>query len=166
MADEYKPTPSRGPGRPRKEETQERRRRRNSLDGSAGMKLAVDERFLDRKNFEYRWINDDGARIHAKTVQDDWDFVSDPAKEGKADADGLGSIVSKVVGKNANGQPLHAYLARKPKHYYDEDQAEKRRAIEDGMKSIKSGTPQGDGSQLGSNAYTPEGGISIQDGRR
>lgn len=160
MAD-YSPTP-RKPGRPRKEEVKdERRRRRGDTNALSGQKLAVDPQFKD-PNYEYRWINDDGARIHDKTLQDDWDLVEDPSKKGKQDTDGLGSMVSKIVGKSEGGQPMHAYLARKRKDYYDEDMAAKRAQSLEIMDSIKRGVPQGQGADLGASAYVPSGGTAIK----
>lgn len=146
-------------------EKQARRRQRGSTVFH-GQKLTVSEAFLDRKNFEYRWINDDGGRIDQMTQADDWDLVADPSKTGKADADGLGSKVSKVVGRGEAGQAMRAYLARKPKAFYAEDQAEKRQSIKQTMDAIKHGVPKVDGApQLGATAYIPGGptGISIKD---
>jgi hypothetical protein len=157
------------PGETRADAVKTERRRRRGNTAHSGMKLGVNEEFLDRDNFEYRWINDNGGRIEQMTAGDDWDLVPDPAKEGKSDADGLGSIISKVVGKSENGSGMRAYLARKPKEFYIEDQAEKRRSLDATMDAIKRGVPQtGDASPLGANAYVPGGptGISIKDDRR
>lgn len=165
MAD-YSPTPSRGPGRPRNEETKAKRRRRSSVDALQNTKLGVDESLLDNR-FEHRWLNDTGTRLHDKTKLDDWDLVKDPNKTIKEDVDGLGSMVSKVVGSDEHGNPIHAYLARKPREYFEEDRAEKRKLNKEQMQSIKRGVPQGDGAGLGNKAYVPDGGaaISIEDGR-
>lgn len=146
-------------------EKQERRRQRGSTVVH-GQKLTVNEAFMDRKNFEYRWINDDGGRIEQMTQADDWDLVIDPLKAAKADSDGLGAAVSKVVGRSEGGQAMRAYLAKKPKHFYAEDQAEKRKSIKQTMDAIKGGNPAISGApQLGATAYVPGGasGISIKD---
>lgn len=143
----------------------ERRRQRGSTVVH-GQKLGVNEAFLDRGNFEYRWINDDGGRIETMTQGDDWDLVADPKKVGKPDADGLGAMISKVVGRGESGQAMRAYLAKKPKKFYVEDQAEKRHSIKQTMDAIRSGAPQVSGApQLGATAYVPGGptGISIKD---
>lgn len=145
---------------------EERRKKRGGMNALAGQKLAVPEKFLDRANFEYRWINDDGGRIQALTEMDDYDLVHDPRKEGKKDTDGNSSLVSKIVGKNDAGQPVRAYLARKPKHYYQEDQAEKQNLLDEKMGGIKRGVPQGEGAQLGGHAYVPEGSINIREGQK
>lgn len=154
---------------PRNQEVRERRRKRDGLNYLAGQKLAVNEDFLDRNNFEYRWINDDGIRVHNLTVDDDWDLVSDPSKEGKEDVDGLGSVITKTVGKNADGTPLKAYLARKRKDWFEADRAKKASVLDEVDEALK----RGEGSKtapeaaaMRGNDYVPEGGISIQDGRK
>lgn len=152
----------------RSEQTKDERRRRRSDTVILGTKLGVSPDFLD-PNYSYRWLNDDGGRIEQMTTNDDYDLVPDPAKKGKPDSDGLGSIISKVVGKGEGGQPLKAYLARKPKEFYDEDKARKAASIKQTMDAIGQGTPPVDGaSGLGSHGYVPGGptGISIKDDRQ
>lgn len=146
----------------RADKTQSERRRRRGDTVLMGTKLGVNPDFLD-PNFKYRWINDDGIRVEQLTVHDDWDLVDDPKKVGKADADGLGSKIAKAVNRGGG----RAYLARKPRKFYDEDQAEKRRGLDATMDSIKRGIPQTDGgaAALSQNvAYVPNGpsGISIK----
>jgi hypothetical protein len=149
------------------QEKTERRRQRGS-NVLSGLKLGVDPKFLDSKNFEYRWINDNGGRIDQLTRADDWDLVPDPSKKGKPDADGEGSMISKVVGRGESGQPMRAYLARKPKAFYEEDQADKRASIDKTMESIKRGTPQTEAPALGQSGYVPggPGGIQINNSRQ
>lgn len=144
----------------------ERRKKRGGLNALAGQKLSVREEFLDRANFEYRWINDDGGRIESLTEMDDWDLVTDPERKGKEDVDRMSSFVSKIVGKNDAGHPIKAYLARKPKDFYQEDQADKQVLLDKKIDDIRRGIPQGEGAQLGAHAYVPEGSISIRDGRK
>lgn len=153
----------------RSEEVKTERRRRRGDNVLLGQKLGVSEEFLDRANFEYRWINDDGRRIQQRTVDDDWDLVEDPAKQGKPDADGLGTKVSKVVNTRGEGGPMNAYLARKPKEFYDEDQRAKRDRNDALMQPILKGQVVPDGAApLGVNGYVPNGptGIQIKDSRR
>lgn len=141
--------------------TQERRRRRGDTI-IMGTKLGVDRKFLD-PNYEHRWINDDGIRIEQLTVNDDWDLVEDPSKAGKPDADGPGTKISKVVNKGGG----RAYLARKPKTFYKEDQAAKGKVLDATMDSIKRGIPQtaeGAAPLSQAHAYVPNGpsGIDIR----
>lgn len=151
--------------RAKTEKTQRRRKRGGTV--VSGIKLAVSEDALDRDNFEYRYINDTPGRIEAMTEHDDWDLVNDPNKAVKDDSTNEGSKVSVVVGKGEYGNAQRAYLARKPKEFYKEDQAEKSKALDRTMAGIKQGVPQGEAAgDLGQSSYVPSGGINIDDGRR
>jgi hypothetical protein len=143
------------------EEKTERRRKRGNTQ-LPGLKLSVNEALLDRKNYVYRWINDNGGRIEDLTVNDDYDLVRDPTKEMKDDNGNEGALVSKVVGTTDNNQPIRAYLARKPKPYFDADQIEKRKVLDAQMADIKRGRPA-EAQSMGDNSYVPQGGISIKD---
>lgn len=146
----------------RADEVKTERRRQRGSTAHTGMKLGVNEALLDRKNFEYRWINDKAGRIDAMTKNDDWDLVVDPSKQVKGEGTNEGSYVSIHVGTGENNQPLRAYLARKPKAFYDEDQADKKAELDKTMEAIKRGKPQTAGAQ----ELVPGAGISIQEGRR
>lgn len=146
--------------RAEQEKTERRKQRGNAM--LPGLKLGVREDLLDRKNFNYRWINDNGARIEDMTVSDDYDLVRDPQKIMKDDNGNEGALVSKVVGTTENNQPIRAFLARKPKKYFDEDQKEKQAALDRQMADIKRGKPS-EAAQMGGNDYVPQGGISIRD---
>lgn len=120
----------RGPGRPRtvREEDEAPARRRRSSD-STGLTntLAVPENLLDRSKFEYRWIVDEGIRLHNLTVNDDYDIVSKDvtgkAKDDRSDA------YRVQVGMKADGSgPLFQYLCRKPLSYAQEDRQQRQKA--------------------------------------
>lgn len=143
-----------------KEKTERRRQRGSNV--LSGIKLGVNPAFLDEKNFSYRWINDNGGRIDQMTKADDWDLVPDPTKTGKPDSDGEGSLVSKVVGRGEAGQPMKAFLARKPRNFYEEDQRDKKETIDKTMESIKRGSPQTEAPGLGAAGYVPGGSTGIQ----
>lgn len=127
-------------------ETQERRRRRRDDGPMARLKLTVPEE-MKEEGFEYRWSNDDGRKIHDRTVGDDWDVVRTKAIDG----DGEGTPVTRIVGKHANGEPLKAYLTRKPKDWYDEDKAKEQEEITEMEKQIRRDVP------------TVSGGLSAKD---
>lgn len=102
-------------------------------------------------NYEYRWFNDDGNRIREAlesgreyVLKDD--VVLDTSQEGP----GLGSCVSKCVGKHPDGSPKMAYLLRVHRSWYDEDQIEKQKANDLVDQSIRTGT-----LAPVPNAYTP-----------
>lgn len=146
----------------RAEEVSQERRRRRGDTVMMGTKLGVNPDFLDPA-YNYRWINDDGIRIEQLTVHDDWDLVDDPNKVGKQDTDGLGTKMVKAVNKGGG----RAYLARKLKKFYNEDQAAKGKVLDATMDSIKRGIPQaaeGAAPLSQSHAYVPNGpsGIDIR----
>jgi hypothetical protein len=120
---------ARGAARPRtvREEDEAPARRRRSSD-STGLTntLAVPENLLDRQKFEYRWIVDEGIRLHNLTVNDDYDIVSKDvtgkAKDDRSDA------YRVQVGMKADGSgPLYQYLCRKPLSYAQADRKQRQR---------------------------------------
>jgi len=133
-------TEKRGPGRPRNavDEVEPRRRRR---EGGAvyGKRLGVSESRLDFTRFKYRWINDDHDRILTMTAYDDWDIVKEDNSVVKADKADLGDAVSQVVGSNADGSKKLAYLCRKLKSYYEEDQKDKRVELDRQLTEMRAG---------------------------
>jgi len=145
------------------EEERQRRRRREDTGLGRMRNLAISGTTDPR--YTYRWINDDPGRVHNLTKLDDWDMVTE-GDLGERDAKdkGLGSstverIVDKVTGKRA-------VLVRKLKDHYVADKAKEQAQIDDLDATIKRGgskTPEG---LSGPNAYVPQGGIVIQDGRK
>ena len=161
---------SRGPGRPKKRVEQERKRRRRRSDLTIGrnLKLGLDTTQLDQ-DYEYRWVNDRPGRVHALTMQDDWDVVT-REEIGEADGSsdlnkGSGTGVERVVSE-IDG--MRAVLLRKPKEYYQEDKGKEQAAIDELEESMRRGAAKdeaGNQTPAVENAYTPAGGgISISKG--
>lgn len=148
----------------RVQETHERRRRRKDDGPTAGLKLAVPEE-LKEEGFEYRWSNDDGRKIHERTVNDDWDVV----RTKEIDGEGEGVPVKRLVGKLPNGEGQWAYLTRKPKDWYDEDKGKQQERIAETEHLIrKGGTPNPGGLSSADHSYIPdrhEGFSSDKDGQ-
>lgn len=92
-----------------------KRRRRASVGGHA-LKLGAPS----REGFQRRWFNDDGNRL---ATADDlgYDHVSDTGLKTSSP----GSRVSRLVGTQPNGEPLHAFLMETPDELYAEGLAEK-----------------------------------------
>lgn len=132
-------------------------RRRKVGGGIVGQRLGVSESMLDFNNFAYRWINDAPARLHAKTQSDDWDIVRNDGgvKEDNAD---LGNAVSYIVGTNKDGSPMRAYLCRKPKTYFDEDQTAKHAELDRQLAELRRGNDRDGQTQ---SDYVPTSGIRI-----
>ncbi len=169
MSDDYEPTLKRGPGRPksplpdaqdlkdlaredRKEVVAVQRRRRSGMGLDRTRKLYVPEEFKDTE-FEYRWINDSHGRIESKTVQDDWDVVK-KTKDGKEM-----DYRVPVDTFNRTGQPMYAYLCRKPKDLYKQDKAEEQKVIDDQEEAMRGGPPPDPkgGNKESSTTYVPGG---------
>jgi len=142
---------------PRIEATKSDRRRRRDDGPMAGLKLAVPEG-LKEQGFEYRWVNDDGRRVHDKTVMDDWDRVMTPAIE----SEGEGTPVKRLVGKQEGGAPLYAYLCRKPTEFYQEDKSKEQRRIKEQEDAMKRGPGAIPGGLGGSTSYVPGQGNQIE----
>ena len=137
--------------------TERRRRNSDALSGRRN-RLYVDEAHLDRENYEYRFVNDEPGRLHAFTVKDDWEVVPDRDGTMKADSSGMGAEVSAHAGIGLTGAPLKTVLLRKPRKYYDDDEAAKQRQIDAKEAGLKVGQTEGAGVE---NGYVPKGGISI-----
>lgn len=120
-------------GRPPRAETVEntaettpqpaKRRRRTAVNG-LNLKLKVPE----RPGFFRRWFNDVPGRL-AEAEDLAYTHVSDPAIK----SDGTDSRVRRLVGTQANGQPLHAYLMETPIEEWEagqEEREEQHRAVD------------------------------------
>lgn len=142
-------------GRPAREET---RRRRKSGEGIQGKRLGIAKSMLDLEKYAYRWINDTPARVMMMTKEDDWDIVTQTGGVVKEDATDLGGAVAQVVGRTEDGKPLMAYLCRKPRAFYDEDQRSKAEDLDKQLAELRRGHAR-DGSPLSD--YVPNSGISI-----
>lgn len=139
----------------RREEVQTRRKQRGGGE-LEGRRLGIVKSKLDFDNFVYRWVNDAPSRLFAKTKEDDWDVVrNDGVKDDSAD---LGNAVSQIVGTAPDGSALKAYLCRKPRKFYDEDQADKSAALDAQLEQLRRGNDRSGASQ---SDYVPHSGIRI-----
>lgn len=125
-------------------ERRARRERAPDLDGHR-LKLAVPEAAI-LPGFSYRWINDDGMRIHALTTQDDWEV--DPKVEPRR------------VGTKADGSALMAYLVRKPEEWQREDRAKRQRSVDRSMEAI-SGRKHGEAVAIGGGSESAAGYVAV-----
>lgn len=123
-------------GRTREARAAKRRRRTDNL-AEARFNLSFSGE-MDPA-YEYRWFNDDGARMYQKTVQDDWDVVRQSDGIMKEDGDAHGSEVAHVVGAKKDGSPLRSVLCRKLKEYADEDRRKKEARLAQMDEEIRTG---------------------------
>lgn len=110
---------------PRKDEVAAERRRRQpgTLDRMQQLKLAVPDSVRAKyPDHTFRWVNDTGTRIHDLTVRDDYDKV-----------EGVAPI---PVGTDDQGQPIYAHLCAKRREFFDHDQREKLKAINERESSL------------------------------
>jgi hypothetical protein len=136
----------------RAETTKNERRRRSDSGSSAGLKLHVPED-MKEKDFEYRWVNDRPGRVHQMTVQDDWDVVSTDRPD-QLTAAAEGSVMRRAVDKSTGD---NAVLLRKPKEYFEADQLEKRKPVDETEKALRRGPAPSSEGLSGDEAYVPNG---------
>lgn len=142
---------------PSKTEVKTQRRRRNTDMSGRNRRLSVNDAALDRENFTYRFINDDGSRVFDLTQNDDWDIVEND--NVKADSNSTDGKVSAYAGTDKRGSTVNTILVRKPKDLADEDEAAKRARNDEIIGSIKAGNVPGSGAD--EQSYVPSGGISM-----
>ena len=135
---------------PRAEQTQERRRRRESIGSDRNMKLHVPEDFKD-PNFEYRWANDRPGRVQ-QLYNEDWDTV--PAPESEVESKSLGTTVQRTADR-FNGE--NAVLLRKPKKFHEDDRALKQKPVDETEKALRHGPAPSAEGLSGPTAYVPGG---------
>jgi hypothetical protein len=132
--------------------------------------LSVPDNLMD-KNYVYRWMNDSQDKPNRlKEAQDGgYTFVHDPDIEANVgdkveNPKGLDSRISQYAGSNRDGTPYRCYLMRIKRTWYDEDQAEKQKPLDELEAALKIGTDeQGGPGEEG--RYIPREGISIGRGK-
>ncbi len=143
--------------RSRADEVLPERRRRTDMEVT-GKRLAVNSALLDHGRYAYRFINDAPARLYQMTQQDDWDIVKVDGAAVKPDNSDLGDAVSIVVGTNKDGSALRAYLCRKLRQFYEDDQKTKQTELDEQLAQLRRGNSAAGETQ---GDYIPSGGIRI-----
>ncbi len=141
----------------RDEEALPERRKRTDAN-VIGKRLAVNTSHLDMEKYAYRFINDSPARLHQMTQQDDWDICDNAGGALKPDSTDLGGAASVVVGTKPDGSPMRAYLCRKLRRFYDDDQKKKQTDLDEQLAQLRRGNDAA-GKEQGD--YIPSGGIRI-----
>jgi len=143
----------RGPGRPKKERTA-----RIPL-GTPRRKLSFDNQ---DPNYVYRWINDAPGRLQNAEVGGYEYVTTDEAQSGIGDEDmrnedtGMGEKISAVVDSRTGKK---AYLMKIKRQWYEEDQAEKQRPLNEFDDQLRRVSDQY--SSGVDNRYVPKGGMKI-----
>ncbi len=109
-----------------------------------------------------RWMNDEGNRL-ADAKEGGWEFSLVKSKTGEGaestDTD-LGQYTSMLVGTKEGGGPLRAYWMIIHKEWYEQDQAEKMKPVDEIEKAIKGGKFDPSGASR-EGQYVPKSGIKI-----
>lgn len=143
--------PKRG-RQPKSETVPAKRRRKKGSNGVMAAKLSLPEFAKDDTGYTYRWVNDVKNRIHALTAEDDWEMVS--SKNG-AIISSRDEALKRPVGTQESGEPMFAYLLKKPTEFVQEDHQEAQGRIDDKMKQIRKGAQGADRSELHTHGYNP-----------
>lgn len=155
-------------GRPPRAElnaTHRRRRQPGSLNRMVQYKLDIftpDQ--LDTENYIYRWVNDEPGKVRMLTQMDDYDFVASH-ELGDFDVRATDSEsderVRMTVGTDKHGNPTHAFLVRKPRQFWVDDNEATVEAREDMMagRVYRGAATEDDEERPGGddNFYTPKG---------
>ena len=136
----------------------ERRNRTGSLGGLVS-KLALPEALKDDKDHRYRWFNDVGNNVNDQMQYNEWDLVDN--KDYSAGSN-MGKAISKRVGTGQDGQPLVAYLMKKPLAFSNEDRAKGQTAIDEKMNQIRKGARGTGSGELQSHGYDPSDGVRLR----
>lgn len=135
-------------------------RKQRDQESTAG-RLGVNPDLLDMDNFAYRWVNDEkNGRMQFMDQRKGWELV--PNAGVKEDSTDLGNMVSAYVGREPNGEPKRAYLMRKPRMFFEDDQADKVAALDEQLNQLRRGNDRDGAAQ---SDYVPDVGISIRSGR-
>jgi hypothetical protein len=148
--------------RSRKAEIRRERRRRDTEIDGARMRLAIPTEYKNDPDHEYRWINDDKARVHDLTIMDDWDAVKADDIENHHGA----NSVRRQVGTKASGEPLFAQLVRKPRDLCDEDRAKKQALLDETMAQVTAKRTRGDPVSFGGQTGYVAADTSFRDERK
>jgi hypothetical protein len=133
------------------------RRRRGGDDEMTARRMPVRKSLLDLDRFTYRWVNDEPGRPQYM-YDDNWDFVDRNGEAMAPESTDLGSRISQIVGVAQDGSALVAYLMRKPKSFYDEDQKKKNADLDEQLAQLRRGNDRSGGAQAD---YIPSEGIRL-----
>lgn len=121
--------------------------------GSPQQKLAA----TIRPGYVGRWVNDEGGRLQQAQMAG-YSFVNEDTTKQGTNAD-PGTRISRIVGKQEDGQALRAYLMEQTEENYAEDQAAKQAQLDAFDEAMKRGNSDG---KAADGRYIPSQGISIE----
>ena len=142
---------------PRAEETQQRRRRRETMGADRNLKLHVPDEAKD-PNFVYRWIKSAVGRVQQLTKMDDYDLVTESDLPSKS----VGTLVERASNKS-DGESV--VLVRKPRKFYEEDKAKEAARIDATEETMRRAPPASSEGLTGSDGVYVPGGKNTVGGR-
>ena len=158
------------PGARRIEEMRLRRKLRGDMDVSGySEKLSVPKEKKDPR-WTYRWVLDTANRVHDLTARD-WEKAPPETTAGDSRDMGAGTVIERMGNSRTTPTPERVILMRKPREFYEEDEARKQSRIKEHEQGLRKGVvagtgPDGQTGLSGLGAYIPEGtGISIKHGQ-
>lgn len=132
------------------------RRSRTPLGGPTPKLQVSSDLQNENKGYHLHWFNDNGSRLQ-DAYNNDYDFVTETVGDGD---DAREVKLSKRVGTNDDGSPQVAYLMRKKQEWYDDDQKEKLKSVDETEASIKRTGSVDGGAKLHSNPQS-----ALEDGQ-
>lgn len=96
-------------------------------------------KYIEANDLVPRWINDnESGRIYDKTERDTWDFLTNAEISDDPRNVIQGSErIARRVGTKEDGTPLLSYLCVKPRKWFEEDAAKRRKPHEEMMAEIR-----------------------------
>lgn len=148
--------PAKGPSAASKMSATALERYRRSVQ-SGGFNRRLPHRPMD--GFNLRFVNDEAGRIQ-QFIEIGYDFVTNEEQGINGASTDPGDKYSVVVGTNAAGHEMRAYLLKIPEEWYAQLKAVEREQVSRVEKAIKLGKLDAKPSE---NRYVPKVGIKIQD---
>lgn len=134
----------------RADEVRQERRKRPGQGGPAGIKLALDESKLDRNTYHYRFARSSGGRLQSLHA-DDYDVAPEAARK-----DTTGSINAVHGGVDDAGKPYELVLLRKRRDWFEADQKEKLKPLDEMDEAIRRNNPNHKANDMrGPGVYSP-----------
>lgn len=119
-------------------------RRRRASTGGLALKLDAPQ----RPGYVRRFVNGDPARIQ-RMEELGYSLVSEPAGEGTARTDALGTRIARHAGKTEEGAPFKAYLMETPVEEFEfgaREKEEARKPFEEAIRRSADTTGQVEGA--------------------
>ena len=119
------------------------RRRKRDIHGRKRQKLTTPE----LPGYFLKWVNDTGTNLHAHHQEDDFEFVTKDeignhiGEDGDGNTD-LGNRCRLLVDTDENGNPIYAFLMKKPMEFHLEDKEAAEQARLEKEAQLKRGSDQ------------------------